>query len=306
MRPPLLCIVGPTASGKNDLALALAESVGGEIISADSVQVYRYFDIGTGKPSAEERSRAPHHLIDVLEPEELLDAAGFAERAATIIEEVLVRGKVPIVCGGSFLWLRALLFGLASAPPGDPKIRERHREWAERQGRAALHQKLREVDPESADRLNANDFVRVSRALEVHEISGVPLSEHQRAHGFRESRYAHQLVGISRHGAELDARIRARTERMFRAGWLDETRDLCQRHRHTRAMGSIGYKQVARALEEADVDIASLTEEVVRATRIFARRQRTWLRDEPVRWLSAAELEGSVQELEKAVGLERA
>ncbi|HEV8549633.1 MAG TPA: tRNA (adenosine(37)-N6)-dimethylallyltransferase MiaA [Polyangiaceae bacterium] len=283
---PLTIVVGPTASGKTELAVRWAEERGAEIVSADSVQVYRYFDIGTGKPSAEEHARARHHLVSVLEPSEPMDAALWAERAERTILEIRGRGREPVVCGGSFLWVKALLFGLAGAPAADPAIRARHRERAEREGRPALHAELARVDPESAARLAPNDLVRVSRALEVFEQSGVPLSRFQAEHGFRAPRYAARLVGVRREPAELDRRIEARVRAMFAAGWIDEVRALLAAgHEQTRAMSAVGYKQVAAALRgEAPIDTESLTIAVVRATRIFARRQRTWLRDQNVEW----------------------
>jgi tRNA dimethylallyltransferase len=284
---PLIVVVGPTASGKTELAVRWAEERGAEIVSADSVQVYRHFDVGTGKPSAEERARARHHLIDVLEPHEPMDAALWAERASVVIAEVRARGREPIVCGGSFLWVKALLFGLAGAPAADAAIRARHRERAEREGRAALHAELGRVDPESAARLAPNDLVRVSRALEVFEQSGVPLSRFHAEHGFRAPRYAARLVGVRRDPAELDRRIEARVRAMFAAGWLDEVRALLAAgHEATRAMSAVGYKQVAAALRgETPLDLELLTTAVLRATRIFARRQRTWLREQNVEWL---------------------
>jgi tRNA dimethylallyltransferase len=149
---PLLVIVGPTASGKTELALELCERWNGEIVSADSVQVYRYFDRGTGKPSAEERARATHHLLDIVEPSEAMDAARWAELAQRAVEGLFARGKRPIVCGGSFLWVRALLYGLAPAPPASAELRREHQETAAREGRARLHQELARVDPEAAAR----------------------------------------------------------------------------------------------------------------------------------------------------------
>ncbi len=286
---PLLCVVGPTASGKSALALRLATSLGGEILSADSMQIYRGFDIGTGKPSLAERQQVPHHLVDVAEPLELWDAARWASEAARLIDDVSARGKLPIVCGGTFLWVRALIFGLAEAPRGDDELRARHRAWAEREGRAALHERLAQVDPSSAARLSPNDFVRVSRALEVFEITGRPLSEVQAEHGFREPRYAARLVGVAREKPELDALIATRVRGMLEAGWLDEVRSLQARGLgEARAMGSVGYRQVAEALAAGTQDdTEALTDAVVRATRVFARRQRTWLRDQPVEWLPA-------------------
>jgi tRNA dimethylallyltransferase len=281
--------VGPTASGKTELAVRLAETRGGEIVSADSIQVYRRFDIGAGKPSADERARALHHLVDVLEPDQPIDAAGWAVRAALVIDEIRARGREPIVCGGTFLWVKALLFGLADAPAADATIRARHRARADAEGRAALHADLAAVDPESARRLAPNDLVRVSRALEVHELTGVPLSRWHAEHGFRSPRYAARFVGVRREREELDRRIEARVRAMLAAGWVDEVRALLAAgHGTSRAMGAVGYKQVSAALAAGPLDMQALALSIVRATRIFARRQRTWLRERPVEWLDPA------------------
>jgi tRNA dimethylallyltransferase len=281
----LLCVVGPTASGKSALALRLAQTLGGEIISADSMQIYRGFDIGTGKPSREEQQQVPHHLVDVADPLEYWDAARWAEEATRLIGEIRERGRLPIVCGGTFLWVRALVYGLADAPRADEQLRARHREWAEREGRAALHARLAEVDPPSAARLAPNDFVRVSRALEVFELTGKPMSEIQAAHGFREQRFPARFVGVARERDEHDALIAARVRAMLEAGWVSEVQQLIQRgFTEARVMQSVGYRQVfdaVRAEKSPDAD------EIVRATRVFARRQRTWLRDQPVEWLPA-------------------
>jgi tRNA dimethylallyltransferase len=284
----LICIVGPTASGKSALALRLAEELGGEIVSADSMQVYRGFDVGTGKPSAAERAAVTHHLLDVAEPLDTWDAARWAAAAERAIEEIRGRGRVPIVCGGSFLWVRSLIFGLAEAPRADESIRARHRELAEREGRPALHARLAAVDAASAARLAPNDLVRVSRALEVFELTGRPLSELQAAHGFREQRVPSRLLGVARQRAELDELIAARVEAMLRAGWVSEVeRLLGAGFGEARAMTSVGYRQVKDALSVGTAeDTAALALAIVRATRVFARRQRTWLRDQPVEWLS--------------------
>ncbi len=281
---PLLVVVGPTASGKTELAIRLAETLAGEIVSADSVQVYRYFDIGTGKPSAEELARAAHHLIDIAEPEEGLDAATWAERAVRLIDELWSVGKTPIVCGGSFLWVRALLFGLAPAPPRDSAVRERHLRLVEVEGRAALHARLAAVDPESAARLAPNDTVRVSRALEVYELCQVPLGTFHAQHRFSTPRYRFQLIAVRRAREDLDRRITERARKMMASGWIDEVRALRARgYGATRPMGSVGYRQIIEALERTPqkLDDAAVLEAVVRATRVFARRQRTWLRDQP-------------------------
>lgn len=281
----LLCVVGPTASGKTDLAVAVAERVGGEIVSADSVQIYRGFDIGSGKPSAEERARAPHRMIDVHDPLERIDAASYAREAEAAIADVRARGKIPILCGGTYFWVRALVLGLVDAPPGDPSIRERHRAIVEADGRGALHDELRRVDPESAARLHPNDVVRVSRALEIHELSGKKMSSWHAEHGFKERRMDHVLVAPSCEPEELTRRIAARVDGWLAGGWVEEVEALLARgYGEARAMGSVGYQEV-REHVLGRLPREALRETVVQSTRIFARRQRTWLKSAPVEWL---------------------
>jgi len=288
----LLVVVGPTASGKTALAVRIAEALGGEVVGADSVQIYRKFDIGAGKPTLEERRRVPHHLIDAVEPFEPMDAARWATLAEESMAQIRARGKVPVICGGTFLWVRAFLFGLSPAPPADEAVRTRHRAIAESEGRAALHLKLSGVDPLTAGRLAPNDFVRVSRALEVFELTGIPLSDWHAGHGFREPRHPARLVGIRRSAEELSQRILERTEAMLDAGWVEEVRALLAAgYREARAMKSVGYRQIVEALDEGTVEEPLLRDRIVRATRIFARRQRTWLRDQPVEWLTPEEAE---------------
>jgi tRNA dimethylallyltransferase len=280
----ILVIVGPTASGKTELAVRLAERFGGEVVSADSVQIYRGFDLGSGKPTADERRRAPHHLIDCADPDEPFDAQRFAELGDQAIAEIRGRGRVPIVCGGTYLWVRALVRGLAPAPPADAAIRAEHAAFVAAEGRAALHARLAAVDPESAARLAPNDTIRVSRALEVHAISGRTQSAWHADHGFRAERHRARLLGVARERDELDRRIERRTRAWLEQGWADEVRGLIERgHGAARAMGSVGYRQIHEYLG-GRIASADLQAAIVRATRIFVRRQRTWLRDEPVTW----------------------
>ena len=283
---PLLAIVGPTASGKTSLAVAVAERIGGEVVSADSIQIYRGFDIGSGKPSAEELTRAPHHLIDSIDPLEPMDAALWAERATRAVDDIRARGKTPIVCGGTFLWVKALLWGLARAPAADPVLRAQHKAFAESEGRAALHARLREVDPASAERLHPNDFVRVSRALEVRALTGRPMSAWQQEHGFAHAAYDARLVALPCAPAELTARIQARVQTWLSSGWVEEVEDLLSRGMgDARAMASVGYAQV-RAMTAGLLRHDALEVEIVRATRTFARRQRTWLNHADVTFLA--------------------
>jgi tRNA dimethylallyltransferase len=281
----LLTVVGPTASGKTALAVALAERLGGEVVSADSVQVYRGFDLGSGKPTPDELARAPHHLVSVLDPMDPIDASSWAERAARAIDDVRGRGKVPIVCGGTFLWVKALLYGLAEAPGADAELRETHRRLAEAEGRPALHARLHDVDAASAERLHPNDFVRVSRALEVFALTGRPMSAWQQEHAFSKVRHRARLLGLRWDPAALTDRIRARVRAMLADGWTEEVRALLDAgYGDARAMGSVGYAEVCAAVG-GDVPADGLETAIVRATRVFARRQRTWLNHADVTWL---------------------
>lgn len=281
----LLVVVGPTASGKTDLAIALARRFDGEIVSADSVQIYQRFDVGSGKPSAEERAQARHHLVDAIDPLAPMDAGRFAELADAAIRDIRARRKQPIVCGGTFLWIKALLFGLAEAAPRDEAVRARHEQLAQERGRPYLHGLLVRVDPESAARLAPNDLVRVSRALEVHELTGRPLSAWQREHAFAEVRHRHRLLGVKRERAELDLRIERRALAWLEGGWCEEVKGLLAAgYAPARAMGSVGYREVRSHLEGA-LTASALLPAIVRSTRVFVRRQRTWLRDQDVAWL---------------------
>jgi tRNA dimethylallyltransferase len=282
----LLVVVGPTASGKTELAVRLAERFGGEVVGADSVQIYRGFDVGSGKPTAGELCRVPHHLVDVADPLQPFDAQRFVALADRAITDIRARGRVAVVCGGTYLWVRALVRGLAPAPPADPEVRARHAAIAAAEGRGALHAQLAAVDPASAARLAPNDLVRVSRALEIWELSGKPQSAWFAEHGFRAERHRARLFGVHRERAEVDQRIAARTAAWLAAGWVDEVQRLsAQGYGEARAMGSVGYKQVKEHLE-GKISAADLPGAIVRATRVFVRRQRTWLRDEAVRWLA--------------------
>ena len=280
-----LAIVGPTASGKTELAVRVAEEIGGEIVSIDSVQIYRGFDIGSGKPTPAERARARHHLIDAIDPSQSIDASSFAEMARRAMADITLRGKRPILCGGTFLWTKALLFGLAEAPAGNPEIRARHRAIALSEGHVTLHARLLVVDPESADRLHPNDLVRVSRALEVHELTGRPLSAWQKEHAFKTPRFAARLVAIARDPEVVSARIEARVQAWLAAGWIDEARALVDAgHGTARAMGSVGYREVSQHLR-GELAGSELARTIVRSTRIFARRQRTFLNHAAVTWI---------------------
>jgi tRNA dimethylallyltransferase len=278
MRQRLVCIVGPTASGKSNLALELAGRLGGEIVSADSRQVYRHLDIGTAKPTPAERARIPHHCLDLVEPGETFDAARFRDAARAAVAEIAARGRLPLVVGGTGLYVRALLRGLCPAPPRAPALRAA----LAREPAPALYRRLAEVDPPAAVRIAPGDAVRVVRALEVALTTGVPLSRWQAEHRFAEPAYDALVIGLAWPVAELDARIGARARKMMEAGFLDEVRALHRRGLDAAAPGltAVGYRDLL-ACVEGRVDAAAALATTVRATRQFAKRQRTWFRREP-------------------------
>jgi tRNA dimethylallyltransferase len=277
MRPRLVCIVGPTASGKSALAMALAERVGGEIVSADSRQVYRGLDVGTAKPTADERARVLHHCLDLVEPGEAFDAARFRRAATAAITLIVGRGRVPLVVGGTGLYVRALLRGLCPAPPRVAAIRDVLSAELARQGPAALHRRLADVDPALASRVAPRDGVRIVRGLEVAAATGVPLSRWQAEHGFREHAYDTLVIGLDRPVPELDARIAARARAIVAGGLLAEVAGLARRGA---VLDALGYREM-RAHIEGRTDVDAAIAAMVRATRQFAKRQRTWFRREP-------------------------
>lgn len=288
-RPRLLVLVGATAVGKTAAAIALGQRFGAEVVNADSVQVYRGLDIGSAKPTPAERALVPHHLVDVAGPAEQMSAARFAALAEAAIADIQGRGRRVLVAGGTGLYIKALLWGLAPAPPVDPHLRRRlHEDW-DRDGPAALHARLASLDPDSARRLAPNDRQRVLRALEVCLQTGQPFSRRLAEHGFKAPRYTHALLGLERPRAELNQRIEARCRQMWRGGLLEETRALLAAGVPPQAMSlqSLGYRQALRViLDGRDPDEA--LSEMIAKTRAYAKRQMTWFRGlEGIKWLSA-------------------
>ena len=289
-RPFILILVGPTASGKSALALDVAEAAGGEIINCDAQQTYRHMDIGTAKPSAADRARIPHHLFDVIEPNEEINAGVYATMADAAIAEVAGRGRIPILVGGTGLYLRALLRGVAPIPEVPAEIRGQVLRDLELDGANALHSRLRDVDPEAASRLHPNDTQRVGRALEVFLATGRPISMYQEAHRFDGERYPHAAFGIELSHDLLVHRIRNRVDEMFDAGLLGEARALLERGytRDLRSFKALGYREAFEVLDGA------MTEEEARERvkvlhRQYAKRQLTWFRKEEVRWLDGGD-----------------
>ena len=285
-RPRIVCLVGPTASGKSALALDVAERLGAEIVSADSRQLYRGLDIGTAKPTAAERARVPHHCLDLVEADAVFDAARFREAASRAIADVLARGRRALVVGGTGLYVRVLLRGLCPAPPRVAALRAVLVERMAACGRPAMHRALAAIDPEAARRISPQDGVRVVRALEVGLATGTPLSRWQVRHRFAETPYDALVIGLARPTPELDRRIAARAEGMVASGFVEEVRRLRARGLgdDAPALRAVGYREMLACVEGRLDDAAALAA-TVRATRQFAKRQRTWFRREPgIRW----------------------
>jgi tRNA dimethylallyltransferase len=293
---PVLAIVGATATGKSALGMALAERLSGEIVNADALQVYRGFDIGTAKPSPADRERVRHHLIDILDPHETYSAGEFARRAREAIAGIRSRGKLPIVVGGSGLYLRALFAGISPVPPGDPQVRRELRERLEREGLGPLREELARLDPRTAARLSAGDTQRVLRALEVALVSGRPLSSWIAEQPFGTQGIAAIRVGLTLPRSILYDQIAGRVARMLEAGWREEVAGLLRLGLSSDlpAFQAIGYRQIVRHLE-GERSLEQAAAEIVKETRRFAKRQETWFRKEPdVTWFSDQELQRQI------------
>lgn len=294
----IVAVLGPTASGKSTLALALAERLGGEIVACDSQQVYIGMDIGTAKPTREERRRVPHHGLDLVHPDEPFHAARWAALARAAIKSIAARGRLPIVVGGTGLYYRALTTGLFEAPPADPALRARHREIYEREGNAPLRARLAEVDPEAAAAIQPRDFVRTSRALEVYEQTGIAITTLRRQ-AERPRDLAPIALVLDPAQEELRARIEARFAAMLAAGFLDEVRALraAGYGAGLKPMQALGYKQLGAVLD-GTATLAEATVETIGATVAYARRQRTWFKKE-----AAAARFSAAPSLEAALGV---
>jgi tRNA dimethylallyltransferase len=303
--PLLVVILGPTASGKTALSLHVAERMQGEVVSCDSVAVYREFEIGTAKPSKEERRRIPHHLIDIAGPKELVTAGDYARLARQAIADIAARGHLPIVVGGSGLYLRALLEGLFAGPPRSEELRIRLRERAAERGTDYLHKLLHRIDPAAAQTIHANDVPKVVRALEVSISSRAPMTGlwqqgRDALQGFKILR-----IGLNPDRAALYARINQRAREMFSAGLLDETRMLIDRYGSSVwPLNSLGYKQAMQHLR-GELSLEQAIAAAQQGHRNYAKRQMTWFRREPgVHWIAEFGSEAAVQK--EVVGLIKA
>jgi tRNA dimethylallyltransferase len=295
--PLLVAVVGPTASGKTALSLTLAERFNGEIVNCDSVAVYREFEIGTAKPSADERRRAPHHLLDVVSPDEVFTAGEYARRARAVLDDIKQRARMPIIVGGTGLYLRALLDGLSEGPQRSEDLRARMRERVQERGPEHLHRILRRLDPAAADRIHANDVSKLIRAVEVCLAARRPITElwkegRDPLTGFRILR-----IGLDPARDQLYARINQRARHMFDTGLVDETKAILERYGdRARPLASLGYKQ-ARQLLTGEVDREQAISAAQQGHRNYAKRQLTWFRREPgVHWLHGFGDEPQIQQ----------
>lgn len=289
-------IVGPTAVGKTELSLQLAEELDAEIVSVDSMQVYRGMDIGTAKPDAGAQERAPHHLLDLFEPNHDVTVSEFQERGRAAIADISSRGKLPLLVGGSGLYYRAIVDDL-SFPPRDAEIRRRLEGEAEELGASALHERLQELDPKAAAKIEPENSRRTVRALEVIEVTGRPFSENVTWETY-ESVYDLKVVGLTRPRDELYERIAARVDDMLEKGLVDEVRDVEERGMGRTARQALGYRQVLEYPAE------EVRDQIVAATKRFARRQESWFRADPrVEWFDLSQ-PGAVEAVKaRLVGL---
>ena len=280
--PTAFALLGPTASGKSSLALRLAEKHPVEIVSVDSAQVYRGMDIGTAKPGAAERTRVPHHLIDLVDPDQRYSAGQFRADAIRVVLDIMGRKRIPLLVGGTMLYYRSLVAGLDVLPQANQKTREEITEEAQRRGWPALHADLATIDPQAAARIMPNDAQRIQRALEVYRISGSAISALQRS-ASEPLPFPIRGYALVPERAELHRRIAQRFDAMLRAGLTDEVRQLKKKHLLSAdlpSMRAVGYRQ-AWSFLEGRIDEKALREQGIAATRQLAKRQVTWLRSLP-------------------------
>jgi tRNA dimethylallyltransferase len=294
-KPPVILLVGPTGVGKTGLALEMAGRFGGEIVSADSLQVYRGMDIGTAKPTLEQRRHISHHLIDVVDPDQPFDASRYRELAREAIARLHREKKTVFVVGGSGLYIRALLGGLIAGPGADEALRATLRDELRRQGVRRLYEKLRSIDEKAAAQVNPGDGVRIIRALEVLELTGRSIVEHQKEHRFAEQPYETLKIGLMLEKDRLKERIGLRTDRMMAEGFVEEVKRLLEAgyHRSLKPMQSLGYRHIGAYLA-GEAGIEQTIRMIKRDTYRYAKRQMTWFSaDREVLWLSPADVDAA-------------
>jgi len=287
IKPKAIIICGPTGIGKTSFAIELAKLFKGEIIGADSMQIYRYMDIGTAKPTPAERSMIRHQMVDIVDPDEPFDAETYATQALSIVMALQKQEVLPFVVGGTGLYIKSLLYGLFDTRPADQEIRIRLKQEAEKEGGAVLYERLKKVDPVTAGKVHINDTYRIVRALEVYEASGTPISDFQRRHGFQKSRLTPLKFGLYMEREQLYDRIDERVEMMIHAGLLDEVKHLRDvgYGSELKSMQSLGYRHMHNFLDGC-LDWPETIRTLKRDTRRYAKRQMTWFKaDKEVVWV---------------------
>ena len=297
-KPKLVVVLGPTASGKTEMALEIAARTGACILSADSVQAYRYFDIGSAKPTEEQRRGIPHFLIDVADPDEDFNAGTYMRLALDRISRLVEGGRKIVVVGGTFLYVKALLHGLLEGVEVDREFRKHLAQERDEKGVAWLHKKLEAVDPASAERINPNDYVRIERALEVYHTTGERMSDHHQRHGFAEQRFNALKIGLLGEREQLRHAIDERVDAMIDRGWIEEVKAIRARGYgpDLKPMKSIGYKRINEFLD-GQLDFKTAIEKIKTDTKRFSKRQSTWLRaDEDIKWFDSERGNGPILE----------
>ncbi|WP_048602411.1 tRNA (adenosine(37)-N6)-dimethylallyltransferase MiaA [Rubeoparvulum massiliense] len=295
MKAPLVTIIGPTAVGKTSLSLFLAQQLGGEIVSGDSMQVYRGMDIGTAKATLEERALAPHHMIDILKPDQDFSVVQFQQLARQAIQEIQQRGHLPILVGGTGLYVRSIIYDYQfSEVVEDPLFRKEMEEKAKREGNEAIWQRLNQVDPTTAQQVHPNNLRRVIRALEVYQLTGVPISQQVSHSTPDESPYELWLIGLTMERSQLYQRIAQRVDGMMEEGLLQEVENLLHQgyDEHYTAMQSIGYKEFLPYFR-GEASLEACVAQLKQNTRRFAKRQYTWFRHQftGIHWYDVTNLE---------------
>lgn len=281
-RPPVVVLCGPTGVGKTAYALELAETFGGHIIGADSMQIYKYMDIGTAKPTVAERKRVRHHMIDIAEPDEDFSAGKYAGMTESVLSDLHQNGILPFLVGGTGLYIKATLQGLFRQGPADRRFLQELKDEAREKGAGFMHRKLAACDPASARRIDSNDVFRIIRALELYAVTGCPASEHIRAHGFPGRQYAALKICLHLDRELLYQAINTRVDLMLEAGFAEEVRQLLDRGYgpDLKSMQSIGYRHMVQCLR-GELTRQEMRETMMRDTRRYAKRQLTWFRGDP-------------------------
>jgi tRNA dimethylallyltransferase len=284
----LICILGPTAVGKTELAIDIAMGIDGEIVSVDSRQIYRYMNIGTAKPTPEQLKLVPHYMIDFVMPDEAFSVADYQKAADASIHQITQRGKIPLLVGGSGLYFRAVVDGLFQGPESDKELRQGLRQEAEESGIQVLYHRLQSIDPEAANKIHHNDLMRIIRALEVYEKSGKRISELQKQWESGETRYKFFAYGLNLPREELYKRIELRVDQMMAQGFLDEVESLSKYSRNLPTMNCLGYKELFLFLDRK-CSLDEAVQLIKQNTRRYAKRQLTWFRkDKRIKWLDAS------------------